>query len=251
MKKITSILIVLVLMQAPSWAASIIWEAPSIITADTDVSTQGNLVQAWRFSLNQSGSVALNGVAFSSYQRNQSPSAFTVGTGEGTLALPALSSWAGYNPYTFGAGSGDFINLSASYQTLLGGGLTTTAGVPSTTYTFTNLNIGQTYLVQFWLNDSRGTTGTVGRNNTLTAGNSVMLDVNVSNTTGGLGQYVIGTFIADASIQSISVVPGFVSPSTTADLYLNAFQIRAIPEPSSMVLLILSLVSFCAMRRRC
>jgi len=63
----------------------------------------------------------------------------------------------------------------------------------------------------------------------------VGLDYNTTNAHGGLGQFAIGTFIADNASQQISFNAGVISPT-----FINGFQLRAtgaigtaVPEPGS------------------
>ena len=70
--------------------------------------------------------------------------------------------------------------------------------------------------------------------------------MNTSNSNGGLGQFAIGTFIADATgSQSITF-----SPSSNAGPTLNGFQLRVVPEPSTFAMLGLGLPALLAFRRR-
>ena len=58
--------------------------------------------------------------------------------------------------------------------------------------------------------------------------------VNHTGAQGGLGQFVTGTFVADAAAETIV----FHSPTTPlAGPQINAFQLRVIPEPSTWMLL--------------
>jgi hypothetical protein len=63
-------------------------------------------------------------------------------------------------------------------------------------------------------------------------GNSVNLEHNVDNVLGGVGQYVIGTFTADAPSQGLKLVGGNTAGAdtsgTTATALLNAYQLRDI-----------------------
>jgi hypothetical protein len=93
------------------------------------------------------------------------------------------------------------------------------------TLTLNDLTPMQQYMVQIWSNDSRG--GALNQLVTFTAGNAVSLDRNTTGTS-GYGQWVIGTFTADATTQSITV-----SNSLNQGLALNGLQVRTIPEPSA------------------
>ena len=68
-----------------------------------------------------------------------------------------------------------------------------------------------------------------------TAGSTVTLNDNVTNTEGGLGQYAIGTFTADAASQLITFTSVGVGSQTAL---VNGFQLRdfgVVPEPTGFV----------------
>jgi hypothetical protein len=115
-----------------------------------------------------------------------------------------------------------------------------TGGFPTTGFrtqsiTLSNLLLGATYSIQYWVNDSRaGTTAS----RTVNVG-SVTLAANVAQSEGGLGQYTIGQFIADSTTQSFSVVGNFnVAENGVSAPYANAMQVRmvAVPEQSTWVM---------------
>ena len=89
--------------------------------------------------------------------------------------------------------------------------------------------MGNTYEFQWWYSLAHGCECHL---QIATAGNSVLLDGNIHDSDGGLGQYAIGTFVADSPTQAIS----FRSPRSTNGA-LNGFQLRnvspPIPEPAS------------------
>jgi hypothetical protein len=120
----------------------------------------------------------------------------------------------------YGSAGAPFTTLSASYQTLLSSGAGSSTG-NSQSFNLLGLNIGSQYILQWWTNDSGlvygGTNSTTG-----TAGNAVTLDENTTNAVGGVGQWVIGTFTADDTFQTI-VLSG---PRPE----INAFQLRVIPQ---------------------
>jgi hypothetical protein len=79
------------------------------------------------------------------------------------------------------------------------------------------LAVGDKYQFEWWSNDSAST----GPSTTIaTAGNSVTLNFNTGNNVGGLGQFAIGTFTADATSEVISFSPGTGAP------FINGFELR-------------------------
>ncbi|MDQ8209637.1 PEP-CTERM sorting domain-containing protein, partial [Coraliomargarita sp. SDUM461003] len=64
-----------------------------------------------------------------------------------------------------------------------------------------------------------------------------------TSSEGGLGQYVIGTFTADADTQSFD----FVLDTTW---HVNAMQLRAVPEPSAYAAIAGVLALACVVTRR-
>jgi hypothetical protein len=123
--------------------------------------------------------------------------------------------------------------LDPNYQTLLSSFV-----VPlfsPVTLTMNGLTIGMQYQFQFWSNLS---SQMFGYQITATAGNSVSLSSNVDGADGGLGEWVTGTFTADAAFQNIS----FIGDGDGG--FLNAFQLRllqgggSVPEPGSTLVLL-------------
>ena len=97
-----------------------------------------------------------------------------------------------------------------------------------TTFTISGLTVGETYSIQYWASDSR--TNGANREMTLTGLAPVTLIPNTTNAGGGVGQYVLGQFVADAATQSFAA-----APSVQNFAYANALQIRIVPEPTQMV----------------
>ncbi len=223
-----------------SHAAVVNWSAPANISADADVSTDGTLVGA--FSVGDTGvaSLTVNGVLF---QGLEVPFSSMSGTsGNFSLVSEGPSVFISYNtefgPVTPTAPP--FSGLSAGYQTLLG------AGAFSDYQTTFNLTISgliplQTYQFQWWANTS-GPAGAAYTVHSAIAGNSVSLNDNSTGVDGGLGQFAIGNFVADGTSQTIRFASA--SPTNTnSSVQLNAFQLRQVPEPSSLSLLGLALMA--------
>ena len=87
---------------------------------------------------------------------------------------------------------------------------------------------GQNYLVELWVNASNNTTPTT---ETVTAMNSTSLQFNTTATTGGVGQFVTGTFTANSTGSGDDPTQRHDTGRGT-DAILNAVEVRAVPEPS-------------------
>jgi hypothetical protein len=234
-KKIFTWLAALLLAEASTSVvsgATVLWSSPQSISGDADVSTSGSIILA--ANIGSATATTVNGVTFAAYNN--------------TAAVPGLTDTLNLNPgAVFGNAAAPYSALSAGYQALIGSGRYTD-GATLETLNLSGLSIGQSYLVQFWVNDSRGG-GTSGRTLDLTAGATAVLDFNVQNVAGGLGQYVIGTFTANATTQSFDLL-GSHSAGTTDSTQINGFQLRAVPEPSQALLALIGVVSVGLRRRR-
>jgi hypothetical protein len=144
----------------------------------------------------------------------------------------------------FTTASAPFSNLSASYRALLSSG----AGefTNPITLTISNLTVGATYEFEWWSNAS----SVAGNSQTIaTAGNSVALGFNTSLTTGGVGQFAIGTFVANATTQTITF-------NSTSSSIFNGAQLRqtvtaSVPDTgSTLALLSLSTAALGLVARR-
>jgi len=207
-------------------AANINWGSPQQITGNNDVSTNGILIGA--FNVGDTGvlSTPVNGVIFQSFAApggNGMSGNFTMTPGGNGV----------FNSNTAGGSTmPPFSNLSPEYQTLLSSYVTPLFS--PVTLTISGLMIGSLYEFQFWSNLSSQTSGyqikATGGNNSIT------LSCNTGGAEGGLGQFVRGTFAADATNQNIS----FLGDGDGG--FLNAFQLRLIPEPNTTVLLVVALV---------
>lgn len=186
-------------------AASIVWGSPTNISGESDVSTNGTLLSAVNPGLyGPSGqATTVNGVNFIAWA--------TGGSGaptdpSGVFTLTPAPGFGIFTTSGLGSASAPFSALSSAYRVLLDGsdyasnsGQTQFNG--SITMTINGLAVGNTYEFQSWTNDSRPfSTGPLMAS---TGSTSVLLDPNTTDSAGGLGQYVIGTFVADSATQSI------------------------------------------------
>jgi T5SS/PEP-CTERM-associated repeat protein/autotransporter-associated beta strand protein len=167
-------------------AATITWGTATTISADTDVSTNGTFVGAANPAYPGYGSTTtVNGVTFTFWGVDTAASSgiFSFGT---TIST---------NAYTLSAAP--FGSLTSAYQALVRSGV-----APSSlplTLTISGLTDGANYEFQFWTNRSSGISSSL----TATAGNSVNLIANTPGVEGSLGQYVIGTFAATGTTQTV------------------------------------------------
>jgi hypothetical protein len=222
-------------VSAPVRAATITWGTPTAISGDTDVSIAGTLVGA---AVLLGPAVTVNGVTFAGFQG--------VSSGIFSASSPGILPQAN----TFGSALSPFVNLSTAYKGLLDSGMFTHSppNQPAPiVLTISGLSVGQVYEFQWWVNDSRDT-GDLDRTTVATAGNSVTLEHNIG-AAGGVGQFVLGTFTADATTQSISF-QGFGAGTNFGSTQINAVQLRAVPEPGGLALAALSLAVLSAGRAR-
>jgi len=197
------------LSAATGFAAAITWSASTTINGDADVITNGTAFCAYTGGTT---TTTLNGVAF------------TAGNSGTTWGSVSLSGFGTDNQTAFGSGSNvsPWSTLSAAYKTVLAGGAY--GGASAGTVTLNGLTSGHPYSVQLWANDNRGG-GETTRSETAgsTGGNTVTLayEANQAAGGGGVGQYVIGTFVADSTSQSFTL-----TPSASGSVQLNAINVR-------------------------
>ncbi len=232
-------------------AADIItWNTPVLISGDTDVDTTGSLLYAYNLGSSGVTSTTVNGVGFSAWAFPANGTSTTSTTP--TIANANFTETPGrlFSSNGLGTVTGAFSSLTTEYKALLG-----TAGYAdqftTMTLTLNNLTPGQSYLFQWWINNSSLALSAGSDRNmrltTSTAGNAVGLASNVAGTTGALGQYVSGTFTASSSSTTIA----YTGTDGSNVPLINAFQLRVVPEPSTWALGgIATMVLFSAARRR-
>lgn len=224
-------------------AATVNWQTPVAITGDTDVVTTGTLVGAFLPGANALATT-VNGVAFTTVNvQNAWSNTTTPALAFGSVAtLAGAPGLYGFAQYESGTPSG----LSTDYTKLFSGGVGPAASVTTTfTLTLNNLTIGQAYLFQTWVNDSRGSVAG-GRTETLTSGGSTSgtLAYNVGASDGSAGSFVIGSFTADSATQAITY-------NANNFAQISAFQVRElVPEPSSFMMVLGGIGAFVFRRRR-
>jgi hypothetical protein len=209
-------------------AATISWTVNNITGNFSDISTAGTLVStAAGVALGGAGvtgaSVTVNGVQFLDNATIVSPT-----NNDGIGARTGLPT------------SGPLV----AYHTLLDNYDRSTAA-SNQTISLTALTVDQVYQFQVWIADNSNvvlTTGIVFNDGTATAPNpatSGHATLLAEVTEAGSGQYAIGTFTANTTTQNILLrrytgLP--TTPAAATNTFANAWQLRAIPEPSSALL---------------
>lgn len=220
----------LTLTASSTHASLFTWSAPTNISGDSDVNTTGVLVGAVNLGSGGVGSTTVNGVNFTGL----AASGTTISLGNFSISSSVTNALGGSN--FVGAPSG----FSAGYQALLNSELLTFSGSDAV-LTMSGLVSGETYLFQWWANESNS-----AASNTTTAtseGQTVSLS---SRAVGDRGQFATATFTADATgTQVIS----FGGAHRTNGFQLRQLVPAAVPEPGT-ALAGLALLGLCGMRRR-
>ena len=220
-------------------AATITWSSAQGVSGDSDVATSGTLEYAFNFGTSAVQAATVNGVAFSAFAITHGSTTATVGNVTVAESPGFLTSHS-----NLGTVSAPFTNLSSGYQSLLGSG--GSAGIPTTiTVTLAGLTIGTQYSLQWWASNAASIPG-LTTTTAASGANSVTLDA----TTGGLGQFVTGTFTADGTSQTFTLT----SPSNSGPL-INALQLRnisasAVPGAGLTGLATIGLAGVARRRRR-
>ncbi|MFK7909712.1 MAG: PEP-CTERM sorting domain-containing protein [Akkermansiaceae bacterium] len=204
-------------------AAVITWGTATAVdataTGGSQVSTSGTVVEAFNAGGGTTGTTTVNGVVFTNTGTDILSGDFNGPGGTATDdAWTAGGADANYdtllstNEY---GGGGDFFTIN------VGGG---------------SLAATQQYELQVWFVDDRtGTDSRVMRFSDATVGN--FSDLN--------DQFVIGTFTADGTSQTLGL-----DAQDFGNAHISAYQLRAVPEPSSAALLGLGGLALIMRRRK-
>jgi hypothetical protein len=127
-----------------------------------------------------------------------------------------------------------FGGLSSAYQNLLLSAASP-ASTQTLTLTLTGLTVGRRYELEWWSDVSEHGFSVM---TTATATNSVTLNSNTTNADGGLGQFAVGSFTADATTEIVTF-NGLAGENGLVD----GAQLRdiTVPEPASLPLLAMGL----------
>ena len=225
--------VAIALVGASARAAVIIWQTPTAESTASDVSTTGTLVSAFALGNTGSSDVSVNSVSFvPSGQVSYHTSLTLPGTTDTISATPSgadLSNNGGNSP-----------GLSGSYNTLLSNRVYNSNSTSALVLTLNSLTVGHNYLFQTWVNDSRPGVNALKLTVADGNGNSAILAANTNGTAGTPGQYVIGTFTADAT--GSQVIDYKYYSGSYSETLANAFQLRDLgsvitPEPATLGLL--------------
>lgn len=215
-------------------AATVNWGPATTIAGDADVTNAGTVFAAANFGDATVTPTTVNGVPFAAFPVGQ----YVASAAAGRLTVQETLAAQGYRlvgsdtigrPAT--ATSAPFANLSAAYRALIGPGIYS-IGTSDILLTVSGLTPGAAYRIQLFDNVASANTaadlvnGTAGRR----------LRDNTTGADGGLGQFVTGTFTADATTQSVTITGDAAGGSLLnyAPLpVLNAVAVTAVPEPTA------------------
>jgi hypothetical protein len=195
--------------------SDITWQSAVTISGASDVNTSGTLFGTWApYNSSASSGLIVNGVAFQAFP--DLPGAvdtFDNGGDNGTYASPGTAD----NNYNNLLNAGAFGNSSAAYS-----------------LSWNGMTVGDTYLVQFWVNDGRNDTVNQ-RTETVTGGANTSAALAYGSGSSGPGQYIIGTFVAGSASETLTLTPGAAFPSAQFNL-LQVRDLTPVPEPSAVAL---------------
>jgi hypothetical protein len=212
---------------------NITWGAPTTISGTSDVSIVGAVTGTWapgddwRTTSNPNliaDNFPVNGVTFNAYGSGP------LNGGSGFTTSGTDDRYGSYgNPNTTDANY-NFLLQTAIYS----------YGEPMT-LAWSGMNPGDTYQLEFWVNDGRNST-TAERSETLTGGanTSAALAYGTGPNGTGPGQFILGTFVADSTgDETLTITPyggADIGPSAQVNL-LQLRDITPVPEPSAFALL--------------
>ena len=220
---------------------NITWGTPTTISGTSDVSTAGTFVGSWGPGDDWGGTMRsdyypVNGVTFAAYGSGPFAS---------FISNPGLDDRYGSyaNPNT----------ADPNYNYLLQTAIYSYGEAISLTWG--GMTPGDTYQLEFWVNDGRNST-VDERSETLTGGTntSAALAYGTGPNGTGPGQFIIGTFVADSTGQETLTL----NPSGGADIgasaQINLLQLRdiiSVPEPSTIAFFVAGIgMLLCGLRRK-
>ena len=160
----------LVAVSTEAQNANIAWQTATTISSASDVSTLGTYFGSWAPQDGGANTLPVNGVAF-----------------QGFSDLPGMTPGATFDNGYSGFGSPN--TPDNNYNALLQFAEFSNEGNQPATITWSGMTQGDTYLVQFWVNDGRN----IGqsRSETLTGGSSVSPLLSFGSDGSGPGQFIL------------------------------------------------------------
>src|SRR5215469_6994857 len=197
-------------------SSQISWSSVQNISGDSDISTMGTLFGTWSPYLQAnggSGSITANSVTFVA---NDLPD----------FSIPSYFG----GQYT---GFGNPGTADANYNTLLEGAQFSNNGTGGT-FSFGGLNPGDTYQVEIWVEDTRNIGNrrweNVYENSYGDAGTSAAVTFPADGS--ALGQYDIGTFVANSAGSETLNFETWSSVGGNQCAQVNLFQVRDLTTPA-------------------
>jgi PEP-CTERM motif-containing protein len=236
MKAITLCATIAVMLTTAANAANIIWGSPTTISGTSDVSTLGTLVGTWApgDDAYNPDSLPVNGVTFNAY---------------GSGPFNSFVSTSGIDGHYTGFNSPG--TADNNYNTILKAAVYSNGS--SISLTWGGMAPGDTYLLEFWVQDGRNST-TAERSETLTGGANTSAALAYGFGNSGPGQYIIGTFVADGTAAETLTLNAFGGADIGPSAQVNLLQLRDItpvPEPASLGILAIGATSLlCSFRRK-
>ncbi len=181
----------------------LVWNPSAVISGNANVFNLGSTLAAFNWN---NSTQTVNGVTFT-------------GTNSATGGGTAITFSTGLSNTTavYTATVAPFTSLSAAYQAMLSGAVSNSGA--TVTVTLNGLTSGHVYSTQFFVEDPR--TNGAGRSDTVVGTtNAARLVFNSTQAAGGVGQYALGRFIANAATQSFTVT------SAGGVTQINALQFR-------------------------
>jgi hypothetical protein len=189
---------------------NVTWQTPVTISGASDVSTLGSYFGSWAPQDGSANTFPVNGVTF-----------------QGFSDLPFLTAGP-----TLDNGYNGFVSTTpdANYNTLLQYASFSNEGSTPATFSWSGMTPGHTYLVQFWVNDGRTISPPQSRTETITGGANTSAPLSYGSDGSGLGQYVLGTFVANSSGgQTLTLTASSTGANPSAQI--NLLQVRDITPP--------------------
>jgi hypothetical protein len=253
-------------------AAVVTFNAAQTISGVSDVSTAGTYL--YGYGLGETGAgTTVNGVTFTAWAPGSlSTSAVTTPDGNASITGTSPNQASGAFATAGNGGSGGAIgtinsngvNQSTSYYNLLTNEeFDVDFGSACTiTLTLQHLSPGIQYQFEMWVDDSRASASNAyDRYDAVSGGGGTAVNLlfntagygtNGSAAANSVGEYAIGTFTADTTMQTITIAGGiFPSGPNTISPQLAGFDVETLtPEPASAGLIVLALSTVACRRVR-